>query len=152
MQGHALQKTQLGHRKFDMLWKFMTYVSPSGRTETQATIDRYDDKASASFERAVAHLSVSSIDQWNKPFARKLKSRDKLFEICYKANQKETRALGSFGPSPGHFSITLICTHKTNVYTPPDAFETAENRFAQIRAGSATTVPLQIDGEDFPEI
>lgn len=132
-----------------MLWKFFTYVSPSGRSDTQGTVDRYDEKAKAACERAVAHLSVSTIDQWNMPFARKLKGRDKLYEIRYTAHQKEARALGSFGPTQGHFSITLICTHKTNVYTPPEAFKTAENRFADIRNKTATTAAFKVNGRDF---
>ena len=48
------------------------------------------------------------------------------------------------------FTITLICTHKQNVYKPADAIETARKRAKQVQDGVRETSPLQIDGEDFP--
>lgn len=133
-----------------ILWRFSTYVSPSGRSDVQSTIDRYDDYSSAAFERAVAHLSVSAKNQWQEPQAKKLKDKDPLYEIRYTANRCATRALGFFDDASKTFIITLICTHKKNVYKPASAFETAQNRAKQIVNGGATAVPLTLDGENFP--
>lgn len=131
-------------------WKFMTYVSPSGRGDVQDEIDRYGDDDREAFARAVAHLAVQTIDKWDEPHAKKLKGPSKLHEVRYRAQRCATRALGYFGPEPGQFTITLICTHKQNVYKPHDAFDTSCRRAAQVTAGSATVAALQIDGEDFP--
>lgn len=133
-----------------LLWRFKTYVSPSGRNDVQGEIDRYDDYALAAFSRAVAHLSVSTKDQWNEPHGKKLTNEHPLYEVRYKANRAATRALGYFDKDGKTFIITLICTHKQNVYKPPDAFKTARARAAQIESGVASSAPLQIDGEDFP--
>lgn len=133
-----------------ILWRFATYVSPSGRKDVQDTIDRYDDYSSAAFERAVAHLSVSPKNQWQEPQAKKLKDKDPLYEVIYKANRCATRALGFFDDLSKTFIITLICTHKQNVYKPANAFETAQNRAKQIVNGAATAVPLNLHGENFP--
>lgn len=139
------------YRNFDMvLWLFYTYVSPHKRNDVQSTIDRYDDYSREAFGRAVAHLSVTNRTQWHEPQAKKLKGKDALYEIRYRANRCSTRALGFFGGNGKTFIITLICTHKQNVYNPVDAFETAKDRSQQIVKGIATAVPLKLDGEDFP--
>ena len=91
-------------------WRFLTYVSPSGRNDTQDEIDRYDDHSREGFQRAVAHLSVVTIDKWNEPHARKLSGKQKLYEVRYRAKNCATRALGVFGPGPDQFTVTLICT------------------------------------------
>ena len=130
--------------------RFTTYVAPSGRSDVQDAIDRYDDFSRQAFARAVAHLAVRSIDHWHDPQAKKLKGHDGMFEIRFKAGRAATRALGFFGPAPGSFTITLIATHKQNVYNPRSAFDIAARRFEQIKAGAAAAHPLQVDGEDFP--
>lgn len=131
-------------------WRFKTYVSPSGRTEVQDAIDRYDDYAREAFSRAVMHLAVSPQEQWHEPQAKKLKNENPLYEIRYKANRCATRAIGYFAKDCPAFVITNLCTHKQNVYKPPDAFKTAHARCSQIETRTATTIPLKIDGEDFP--
>jgi len=133
-----------------LLWCFKTYVSPNGRRDAQHTIDRYNDSDQAFFSRAVAHLATTTIDQWHEPHGKKLKNEKPLFEVRYKANRCATRALGFFGSDGASFIIVLICTHKQDIYDPPDAFKTAHRRISQVLSGSAQTVPLQIDGEDFP--
>lgn len=134
-----------------LLWRFLTYVSPSGRCDVQGTVDRYNDRDQAFFTRAVAHLAVSSIDEWHDPHGKKLKNENPLYEIRYKANNCATRALGFFTGEDDSFVIVITCTHKQNIYKPHDAFNTAHTRIAQIKNGSATAIPLQIDGEDFPQ-
>lgn len=131
-------------------WKFRTYQSPTGRNDVQQTIDGYDDYGREAFSRAVAHLAVSDQSQWHAPHGKKLKNEDPLYEIRYKADNRATRALGFFATDGCTFLIVFICYHKDRVYKPPQAFESAHKRIAQIAAGAASTVPLQIDGEDFP--
>lgn len=131
-------------------WKFLTFVSPSGRQDVQSALDRYGDDDREAFSRAVAHLAVQTHDKWHEPHAKKLKGQQQLYEVRYRAHGCQTRALGYFGPQPGQFTITLLCTHKQNVYKPHDAFAIAGRRAQQIEAGTAAVAALQIDGEDFP--
>lgn len=128
----------------------MTYQAATGKCDTQATIDRFDEFSTQAFSRAVAHLAVETQDKWDDPHAKKLKGKAKLHEIRFKANRCQTRAIGFFGPRPGLFTITLICTHKQNVYQPVEAIETAGRRLDAIVKGQAQAVALQIHGEDFP--
>lgn len=93
---------------------------------------------------------MSTLDQWHEPYAKKLKNENPLYEIRYKADNRATRAIGYFRKNRRCFTILLIASHKGNVYTPPNAFKSAHIRARHIEDGSATTTPLQIDGEDFP--
>lgn len=131
-------------------WNFSVYINPNGRNDTQKEVDNYDDYARESFCRAVEHLAVTPKNQWQEPQAKKLKNEDPIYEIRYKASNRATRALGYFAEDGCTFVIVLICYHKGRVYTPPDAFKSAHARIKQIQQGTASTVPLQVDGEDFP--
>lgn len=139
------------YRKIDMLlWKFKVHVSASGREDVQGEVNRYDDYSREHFSAAVRHLAVSSKNEWNEPHGKKLKGEDPLYEIRFKANRCATRAIGYFDDDGETFVITNICTHKHNVYKPHDAFGTAHKRRKQILDGTASTIPLQVDGENFP--
>lgn len=133
-----------------LLWHFRAYVSASERNDTQKAIDGYDSYGRSAFSRAVQHLAITPKIEWNEPHGKKLKNEDPLYEIRYKANNRQERALGYFGPDGDTFVIVLICYHKGRVYTPADAFKSARRRMEQIAAGTASSVPLQVLGEDFP--
>lgn len=131
-------------------WKFETFVSPTGRSDVQKTIDGYDDYACEALKRQVKHLAVSPKSQWDEPHAKKLKNEDPLYEIRYKGNRRQERAIGYFDEAAHVFVIAAIGYHKDRVYHPKELFQQARNRMDQIRSGQATTTPLQVDGEDFP--
>lgn len=133
-----------------MAWKFRTYVAPSGRTDVQHTIDDYDVYGRNKFARAVMHLAVSPKSQWDEPHAKKLKNEDPIYEIRYQAFKRQERALGFFDDETGVFVIVLVCYHKGRVYKPAEAIDSAHRRIAEVRAGTATTAPLQVAGENFP--
>lgn len=134
-------------------WRFRVYVSPSGRAEVQADLDRLDDYGLTYFQRQVVYLAgTANRGEWDEPHAKKLKQYTDLYEIRFKEGNKATRALGFFGPTPGVFTITLIATHKSHVYSPRDAIRTADQRREAICSGTATTAPLRFDGEDFPPL
>ena len=134
-------------------WRFKTYVSPSSRHDVQNDLDRMDDYGQAYFQRQVVYLaSTARREDWSEPHALTLSGYVDLYEIRFKHPHKATRALGFFGPEPGVFTITLVATHKQNVYTPRDALATASNRRKAICDGIAAAVPLQCDGEDFPPL
>lgn len=133
-----------------LLWTFRTYVSFSGRNDVQETIDSYDPYGRQAFSRAVAHLAIKPKTEWEEPQAKKIKGHDPLFEIRYKANNRNERPLGYFESDGKTFVIVLICYHKGRVYEPHEAFESAVKRIKNIKNGEASTVPLQVLGETFP--
>lgn len=112
-----------------------------------------DDYGQAYFQRQVVYLAgTAHRKDWDEPHALKLSGYVELYEIRFTNSHKATRALGFFGPEPGVFTITLVATHKQNVYTPRDALSTADRRRKAICEGNASAVPLQLDGEDFPPL
>lgn len=131
-------------------WSYKTYVSPNGREEVQAEIDRYDDYSLEAFSAAVRHLAICPRDHWDEPHGKKLKGAESLYEIRYKANRCATRAIGFFHPDGVSFVVCIICTHKDKIYKPPDAIKTADTRRKRILNELSQTVPLKVDGENFP--
>lgn len=128
-------------------------MGPGGRNDVQRTIDGLSTYGAQLFQRQVVYLAgTANRSDWSEPQAKKLKGFVEMYEVRFKDRDVQTRALGFFGPAPGVFTITLICTHKANVYTPPSALDTADRRRRQICSGHATTVALQVDGEEFPPL
>jgi hypothetical protein len=139
------------YHNFDMLrWRFLSYVNPGGKPVVQQEIDRLDEYGKNYLERQIQHLAITNKEHWDEPHAKKLTNEDPLYEIKFKANRCATRALGHFDQASASFIVTVICTHKQNVYKPPGAFRTAHKRIQQIKDGFATAVPLQIFGENVP--
>lgn len=130
-----------------LLWNFRTFVSPTDRNDVQKTIDEYDVYTSQYFQRRLRHLAVTDLKGWDEPHSKKLKKEDPLYEIRYQGNKRQERALGYFDGNC--FVIVLICYHKDRVYTPRDAFKIAHRRIGQLKNQTASTAPLEIDGEDF---
>lgn len=133
-----------------LLWRFLTYVNRAGKPVVQQQIDLLDEYGKQTFERQIQHLAISKKEHWDARHIKKLKNEDPLYEIRFKSNRCATRALGYFDQTSASFIITIICTHKQNVYKPPGAFRTAHERIQHIKDGFATAVPLQIFGENVP--
>ena len=132
-------------------WRFMTYVTSSGRRDVQADIDRLDDTGLASFEAQVRYLAGTAfMKDWSTPQAKKLKGYEDLYEVRFKAHRRQGRAIGFHGPGAGQFTILILCDHKDNVYKPANALDTAADRHRRFAQGTATCVPLQLYGEEFP--
>lgn len=133
-----------------MAWKFRTYVSPTGRKGVQAEIDRARPAIIVSFSVRLRYLANTAKIDWNEPQAKKLQGVDDIYEIRFKAEKKQYRALGFFGPGVSEFTITVWATHKQNIYDPNDAIETANKRRNEVVKTSASTSSLTIHGEEFP--
>lgn len=133
-------------------WRFRTYVSASGRNDVKGEIARLAEDGKANLRARVLRLSTASPALWTKPAARKLQGFDDLYEIRFRNRRVvETRAIGFFGCGSVEFTILVVCTHKDRVYKPADAFDTAQRRRRALLAQEASTAPLEIDGEEFPE-
>ena len=131
-------------------WKFKVYESPTGNKALQKRIDKLAAAVKEYFKARVRYLSNTGISDWKAPQAKKLKGVTGIYEIRFKANGVQHRPLGFFEPNADEFTILVWATHKQDIYDPNDAISTAEKRRNQIKTGSASCVPLQIDGEEFP--
>lgn len=132
-----------------MGWRFKVYVSPTGNA-LQKFIDEQDDAVMQHFKVRVRYLSNTAIRDWKEPAAKKLHGIADIYEVRFKANGVQHRPLGFFGPNKGEFTILVWATHKQNIYDPHDAINTAGKRYGLIQNGSASCVPLKINGEEFP--
>ena len=126
-----------------------TYVSTNGRNDVQDSIDEFDEVEMACFTVCIRYMVNYPRKDWGDRL-KKLKGVDDIYEIRFKANNKQQRALGYFGPEENEFTITIWATHKQDIYKPSDAIKSAGKRRDQIVAGQATCVALKIDGEEFP--
>ena len=133
-------------------WKVCTFVSPSGANQVQKAVDGLSSVACETFKTELRHLAQSPREEWRQPHAKQLKGYQNLVEVIFKADRVQLRAVGFFGPLLGQFTITVLCTHKQNVYSPRDALDTAAKRKREVEVGEAGTAPLQVYGENFPPL
>lgn len=118
----------------------------------QRDVDRLDAFGLEHFSAAVKYLATAEKSAWNRPHAAKLTGQGDLYEIRFKSNRTQCRALGVFVPGLNEFVITLIASKKQDVYQPRDAFDIANRRAKQALSDSLLRITLQIDGEDFPPV
>jgi len=64
--------------------------------------------------------------EWRFPEFRKLD--DGLGEIRWKSDKKQHRVIGCSWKNPAGYLLLIGCTHKQNIYNPPDALTTADKR------------------------
>lgn len=133
-------------------WRFSTFLAVSGQPKVQQDIDRLDDYGREYLRSQVRHLAGTPQHGWHEPQAKKLKGVEGLYEIRFKAARKQTRAIGTFLPDSDEFTILIIADHKDNVYSPPDAIQTAAKRRRELHADRTRCAPLQIDGEVLPPV
>lgn len=135
-------------------WSFKVYVSSVGNESLQKTIDSLNTEQDADviqyFKARLRYLKNTPKMNWNEPHAKKLSGIKDIYEIKFSANNVEYRPLGFFGPGKKEFTILIWATHKQRIYAPHDAINTADKRRKYIESGKASSVPLKIDGEEFP--
>lgn len=134
-------------------WSFAVFASQAGRSDVQEALDSLTEYGKAFFERQVVYLAgTANRSDWREPQAKRLRGYTELYEIRFLDGNKATRALGFFGPVPRLFTITVVATHKQNVYSPREAFDIADRRRKAICAGDAAYSTLLVDGEEFPPV
>ncbi|MDO8291468.1 MAG: hypothetical protein Q7T29_01170 [Gallionella sp.] len=129
--------------------KFKIFVSATGSDALQQYIDGLDPAVIQKFKTRVKYLKNIPVIDWKTFGVKKLKGFE-ILEIKLDANKKEHRPLGYFGPGKNEFTILEWATHKQDIYDPHNAIKTANSRRTFVENGSASCVPLKIDGEEFP--
>jgi len=76
--------------------------------------------------------------QWNG--CKMLKGEPKkegIWEWTFFADDRQQRLLGIFGDERKRAIFLIGCSHKQNIYTPPDCINTAIRRAREVRDGKA---------------
>jgi hypothetical protein len=114
------------------LWRFMDYCSPAGNDLIEDWYQGLSPSAKADFDTVLKTLAITNDWRGLKQF-KMLKGG--LGEIRFKTENVQYRPAGFFGPGEHTFSIYVGCTKMQNVYDPPNAFELARKRKANVQCG-----------------
>ncbi len=125
-------------------WRLFQYVSATGRR----AIDDWRRKLPIGGPRADldAFLKLmAKSEKWEYPDIDSLKGdRYKgLTELRWKSGGVQHRILG-YATNAYNYLMLVGCTHKGQVYKPPDAMETARRRRDEIERMEATIVEYQL--------
>jgi len=120
--------------------KIRCYVSPAGRNKIA---DWYNELSPS--ERADADAFIGTmrkVKEWNMPDYRpSLRGGGGLGELRWESSKKQHRLIGFFRGDA--FIAVLGCTHKQQIYKPPDSLETAKRRKQEIDRGEV--IPVEYD-------
>jgi hypothetical protein len=119
------------------VWQFMDYISVQGRNAITDWYDRLLSQEQTDFDTMIRILAKTR--QWRMPEFRWIKGRPYagLGEIRFTSERKQHRVVGFYGPRQQQFTMLIGCTHKQNIYNPPNALDTAARRKREIETGDA---------------
>lgn len=113
-------------------WKFLHYLSKSGRNDIAAWDVDLSKKARANRNTAMRYLKVQPSDRWSRPLASPL--GDHLYVIHFRdENGSAHRLCGFFDADHHAFVICVTIIEKDGKYKP----ENYEQRTNQARANVA---------------
>jgi hypothetical protein len=117
------------------------YVSPAGNNKIA---DWYKDLSTQGKADADAFLrNMRMTRRWEMPMYRpRLTNGDGLGELRWESEEKQHRLLGFF--FEGHWHAVQGCTHKQQIYKPPECLETAKKYKKQIERREVRTVDYDL--------
>lgn len=89
---------------------------------------------------------MSRTTEWKAPFFKNL--GDGLGEIRWKSEKKQYRVIGCWWKNPNGYLLLIGCTHKQNIYDPPEAIKTADKRRRGIQFAQVGSVREHASPED----
>lgn len=92
--------------------------------------------ARAKFRVRINHLRGFPRTEWNKKQFRSV--GDGLWEIKWKSADKQFRAIGF--DRQGAFILLIGCTHKDDVYGPPNCLKTAQKLKKEVEDGQRKSI------------
>lgn len=89
-------------------------------------------RARVKIDQVLKNLRVC--DRLKPPIVVKIKgdSYAGVFEVRVLSDKVQYRPLGGYGPHQGEFTLVVGAIEKNDRITPPDAFETASRRIAEV--------------------
>ena len=110
------------------------YISPAGNNKVVQWIDGLDPNASEAARAVLRIMQRKRI--WESPDWKRMSGSPdlkQLGEIRWETENVQYRVIGRLDKS--EFKAMIECIHKQKRYDPPDALETAEKRWKEIRTG-----------------
>lgn len=112
-------------------WNIRCYVNSSGRNEIFDWYQSQSDSIQAAFDSSLEYLIEQDRSGWVRPKATRLKNdlyKD-IYEIRFKADNKQIRPLGFFGPiTNSEFTILSCVLEKGGKFEPKNAVAKADER------------------------
>ena len=113
------------------------YVSPAGRNKIADWYNELSVQERADADEFVKNMR--KVREWQMPdYRHRLRNGEGLGELRWKSNKKQHRLMG-FLAGDTWFAV-MGCTHKQQVYAPPEALSTAKNRKGQIERREVETI------------
>jgi hypothetical protein len=117
------------------------YVSPAGNNKIADWYEGLSVQEQADADEFIKNMRKTRI--WKMPAYRpKLAGHDGIGELRWPSEKKQHRLVGYL--KDGAYFALIGCTHKQQVYDPPDALDTADKRKSDIVEGRARTVPYDL--------
>jgi hypothetical protein len=117
------------------LWGFRCYVLPSGRDVIDDWYSNQSDSVQAAFDVALEFLEQRPRHEWRRPHFDLLSGdMREIGEVRFKADRKEFRIFGFFGPGRSIFTLLIGASKKGSTYDPKSAMETASKRKDEVAA------------------
>jgi hypothetical protein len=128
-------------------WMFCDFSPAPGNNPIQDWVDDLSEEAEHGFWSVLkVNRKVAIPKHWTQ--LRYLKGKAKahrLWELRFTADDRAHRIIGCFSDGVRMRAILLIgCTHKQNVYDPPEAIKTAITRKTSLEKLEATAIERKI--------
>ncbi|MBI3799143.1 MAG: type II toxin-antitoxin system RelE/ParE family toxin [Deltaproteobacteria bacterium] len=122
-----------------MVWRFRDYMSRSGRNPIGDWYKGLSPQAKADFDRLLQILERTR--EWREPAFKRLQGKKYrgLGELRWLTERVQYRVIGCNGPGRGEYTLLIGCTHKSQVYNPPNALDTAAQRMKSLQSGEGST-------------
>ena len=113
------------------------YVSPAGNNKIAQWYAGLSAQEKADTDEFLKAMRKTR--RWEMPNYRpRLKNGEGIGELRWHSERKQHRLLGFFGH--GYWCALVGCTHKQQIYNPPDALEAAKRCKKQIEKREVKTV------------
>jgi hypothetical protein len=116
----------------------LCYVSPAGNNKIASWYDGLSVQEQADADEFIKNMRKTKL--WALPNYRpRLRGHKGLGELRWVSARKQQRLIGYLKADV--FFALIGCTHKQQIYDPPDALDTADRRKHEIEHGRAKTEP-----------
>jgi len=125
----------------EQLKPIQCHVSPAGNNKIADWYSGLLPQEQADADEFIRNMRKTK--DWKLPDYRpKLRGYRGLGELRWVSENKQHRLVGYL--KSGTFFALIGCTHKQQIYNPPDALATAEKRKKEIEGGKATVVSYDL--------
>jgi len=122
------------------LWRFFDYVEAQ-QNPIQEWYQKLSFEGKISFNTVLKNTRKVALPiKWaGFKYLKGKPAEEKIWQLDFISDKRQYRVLGVFGQGRKSAVLILGCYHKGDVYTPPNALETARKRAKALREGKAET-------------